>query len=143
MTLETPNRLRACAVLLFDLDDDAGPTFKFRTQNGFGSGINTIEVSAGADYVADMTLVDSAKVDNDEGAIFVTTDDPSNVDVGGWISPEHTQRGVAALDDMDPYHACLEAIIAGVKGQGWRMSVAVFGMQPSESDVIAGEPLAP
>lgn len=137
MTLETPNRLRAVAVLLFDalLDE---PAFSFRGQNGFQETVNTITVSAGAHVAADMQLVDSAKVDNDEGAIFVTSGE-ADMAVAGWITPAHALRGIAAFDDLPPLHAVVEAFLQP-KISGWRFCVSVFGIQ-TEIDPIPGEPV--
>lgn len=139
MTLETPNRLRACAVLL--LDQETSPdSMSFRSRNGFAT-LSTIIISAGADLVADMTMDDGGKVNNDEGVILVSVDDPTNYNVGAWISPEHSARSIPALDDMDPYHACVE-VIYEAKGLGARFYVAVFAVIETEGEPIEGEPLS-
>jgi hypothetical protein len=136
MSLETPNRLRACGVLLLDTSDAPNGVFTLRSQNGEVTNLTSIQVAEG-DNVADMTIQNPCN--NDEGIALATGQDPNAMNVGAWVTPTHTTRG-GTLDAIPVNHLCVEALHSG-KPFGWRVNFALFVVQ-TEVTPIEGEPIA-
>lgn len=131
MSLETPDRIRASAVLLF--------------QNFFTPGEETVELRGTAgfasvaflDAVIDPTLGVVLQMENpvtpDEGAIYAQGDAFANVIEGGFITPLATSSEplIEALPDNS-------VVVQDIEGEvpNFRVYVTVFRM------AFAGQPVA-
>lgn len=129
MSLETPDRIRASGVLLFQNWEDPDPeniTVQLRGSVGFQQPQMLIDEDLDEDGTMIMQL-DNA-VSNDEAAVFVSGDSHVTFDQGGgYITPMATWDDIPVLDEL-PDNTLVIQEIDGNR-DAFRLYVVVFRMQ--------------
>lgn len=146
MSLETPDRVAASAVLLFQkIDDPGNETVEFLSNNGFASVSLVFNEEDPPEVVGALLRMDQP-VNNLEGAVAVGGDlavDPA--DTGGYISPNHFQTGDPWVDDIEPFQC---VVVVSPFEPVFRLTVTVLAMtaiplNEETQAAIADEPVAP
>ncbi len=137
MSLETPNRIAASTVLLFESFPTVGEgTVEFASNNGFAS-VRFIDLT---DLTEGVVLAMDQPVNNQEGAVYLRPDASVEPVPRGYITPNHFETGTTAIDDLAPFQAAVIELAGAV--EVFRLSVTVFKM----TEVLApleGEPVTP
>lgn len=139
MSLETPDRLSASCVLLFqNMLTPGEETVEFRNNIGFQS-VAFLDVDEVEDGIV-MTL--TRKISNDEGSVFVQGD--GNVIIvsgatGALITPPAVQLPDAPLvDALPPFQVAIWGMFPVERA--YRVSVQVWRVN-TDVEPIPGEPL--
>ncbi len=138
MSLETPDRIRASAVLLFQaFDVPLDATVGFASNNGFAS-VGFIQSGAPAGGVV---LAMDQPVNNQEGAVYARGE--VGVTFGAaYVTPNHFKIiGSPQIDALDPFQIAI-IFFGGGNPAVFRIGVTVIKMT-QVLPAIEGEPVTP
>ncbi len=137
MSLETPDRIRASAVLLFQaFDVQANATVGFASNNGFSS----VGFIKSDDVTRGVVLGMDQPVNNQEGAVY--TRGEVGVAIGAaYVTPNHFEIfQETEINDLAPFQVAI--IFLGGSPAVFRIGVTTIKMS-QVLPVIEGEPVAP
>lgn len=134
MSLETPNRTHAAAVLLFEQFETPGEeTVQFASNNGFAS-VRFIDPE---DVAVGVVLVLDQPVTNQQGAVALRGDLSIEPEMFGYITPNHFKVGEAAIDELADFQCAIVDLEANAPV--FRLAVSVLAM----TSVLENDPLEP
>ena len=147
MSLETPDRTRAAAVLLIQNFVVGGPaTVDFLSNNGFASAAFVDPTLA--DTLAIVLEMDQP-VTNNEGAVAVGGDITSEAgEAAGYITPNH-YTNIAILDALLPFQVVIETSVGpATTNPVFRLTVSVMkitvaALTDEVKAELEGEPQVP